>query len=337
LSGLPFIITIDTEGDNLWGRPDPLETRNSQFLGRFQELCERFGLKPTYLVNYEMATCPVFVELARDVLRRDTGEVGMHLHAWNSPPIRPLTTDDNRYHPYLIEYPVPVMVEKIAFMTYLLEDIFRVKIASHRAGRWAIDGTYVRLLMERGYQVDCSVTPHVSWRNDSGAPHGQGGADYRQCPHEPYFVDPEDPRRPGTSSLLEVPMSIARRGGRLGQWLDHNVHSRAPLVRRAVNRVFPLTRWLRPNGRNRADLLWILDEIEERGGTHAEFMLHSSELMPGGSPTFGNDASIERLYDDIECLFAATRGRFEGVTLTEFRNQWTAARARNEPALADVA
>jgi len=37
----------------------------------------------------------------------------MHLHAWNSPPLVPLTSDDFHYQPYLIEYPDPVMKEKI--------------------------------------------------------------------------------------------------------------------------------------------------------------------------------------------------------------------------------
>src|SRR4051812_8506605 len=71
-----FLITIDTEGDNAWARPRRNTTRNSQFLPRFQSLCERFGFKPTYLTNYEMARCPAFQEFARDVLRRSAGEVG---------------------------------------------------------------------------------------------------------------------------------------------------------------------------------------------------------------------------------------------------------------------
>ena len=110
-----------------------------------------------------MACCPEFVAFARDVLRRNTGEIGMHLHAWNSPPIEPLTDDDDRYHSYLIEYPAPVMERKIAFMTALLQDTFDSAIVSHRAGRWAFDATYARLLIKFGYQVDCSVTPNVSW------------------------------------------------------------------------------------------------------------------------------------------------------------------------------
>ncbi len=33
------------------------------------------------------------------------------------------------------------------------------------------------------------------------------------------------------------------------------------------------------------------------------FMLHSSEFMPDGSPTFRNEKDIEILYEDIEQFF----------------------------------
>ena len=47
-----LLITIDTEGDRLWSRPTTVETRNAEYLPRFQSLCERYGFKPTYLTNY---------------------------------------------------------------------------------------------------------------------------------------------------------------------------------------------------------------------------------------------------------------------------------------------
>ena len=34
-----------------------------------------------------------------------------------------------------------------------------------------------------------------------------------------------------------------------------------------------------------------------------ELMLHSSELMPGGSPTFRREEQIETLYADLEKVF----------------------------------
>ena len=65
----PFIITIDTEGDDLWTRSRgsrEITTRNAAYLPRFQSLCERFRFKPVYLANYEMVMCDVFVEFARE-------------------------------------------------------------------------------------------------------------------------------------------------------------------------------------------------------------------------------------------------------------------------------
>src|SRR5579872_1992405 len=156
-----FLITIDTEGDNAWARPREITTRNSRYLPRFQQLCERYGFKPTYLTNYEMAQCPDFRALAQDALRRGTAEVGMHLHAWNSPPLVPLTADDFDCHPYLIEYPPQNIRDKVVFLTELLEDTFQVKMRSHRAGRWSFNAVYARILVENGYRVDCSVTPLV--------------------------------------------------------------------------------------------------------------------------------------------------------------------------------
>jgi len=207
MSETPFIITIDAEGDDLWANPREITTRNAEYLPRFQSLCERFRFKPVYLANYEMAMSDVFVEFARDVLARGAGEIGMHLHAWNSPPLDPLTSDDLRFHPYLIEYPEPVMKEKIKTLTRLLEDRFDQKMTSHRAGRWAFDGRYAAMLLDEGYRVDCSVTPGVDWRGNPGDPRGNGGSDYTAFPDRPYFPGPLDISVPGAGELLEVPMT----------------------------------------------------------------------------------------------------------------------------------
>src|SRR6266704_1388212 len=159
MSETPFIITIDAEGDDLWANPREITTRNAEYLPRFQSLCERFRFKPVYLANYEMAMSDVFVEFARDVVARGAGEIGMHLHAWNSPPLDPLTDDDFRYHPYLIEYPEPVMKEKIRILTSLLEDRLYQKMISHRAGRWAFDGRYAAMLRQSAHRA----SPKLRW------------------------------------------------------------------------------------------------------------------------------------------------------------------------------
>ncbi len=318
-----FLITIDTEGDNSWARSHSVETRNSQFLPRFQSLCERYGLKPCYLTNWEMANCPVFQEFARDVLKRNTGEIGMHLHSWNSPPIVPLTDDDWVNHPYLIEFAMPVIGEKIKVMTETLQEVFEIDVVSHRAGRWSFNEVYARELIDLGYVVDCSVTPHLSWKQYKGDPNGAGGTDYSAFPEEPYFLDATDISQPGDSPLLEVPVTVSQPlFSSLGR-LAAGVLRREPRIgSRAANRFFPRCARFIPDGKNRRLLLALLAQSEHDQRDHVEFMLHSSELMPGGSPNFPSHSSIEKLYDDMEVVFAKAAKHFVGMTLKEYHDRF---------------
>jgi hypothetical protein len=327
MSSPAFLITIDTEGDDLWSRPSAPKTKNAAYLPRFQALCESHGFRPTWLTNNEMIEDAYFREFAHDVLDRNVGEIGMHIHAWDSPPIQPLTADDARAHPYLVEYPEPVMRDKIRVLTAKLEDELRTKMVSHRAGRWGFDARYARILIEEGYLVDCSVTPRVSWRDKPGAPEGQGGPDYRGFPDEPYWLDPSDISRSGASPLLEVPVTIGDSRPPALRAAASRLASAPPvfaaparLGTRVLNRLRPSIVWLRPTGRNRQHMLRLVRAVA-RTKTCAMFMLHSSEFMPGGSPTFRSQTSIEALYDDLGALFSeVTRLGFNGLTMAEFRD-----------------
>jgi len=325
-SGLPaFLITVDTEGDNLWAKPRDIRTDNAGYLPRFQALCESYSLKPTYLTNFEMATSPVFVELARDAIARGAAEVGMHLHAWNSPPLTPLTDDDFTHQPYLIEYPRAVMRQKIEFMTKLLEDTFQRKMRSHRAGRWAFDSTYAKLLSEHDYDVDCSVTPGVSWTSSLGDPRREGGVDYTDFPGEAYFLDLDAIHQPGASTLLELPMTILDPRPR---WLRHSVDSgsRWSPLRWLKGRMSRKVSWLRPRASTLSSLTSVLERTDAAGKRYAELMLHSSEVMPGGNPHFETPEAVEELYAGLEQLFRSTRQRFRGLTLSEYYDELTRTR-----------
>lgn len=312
-----FLITIDTEGDDQWARGREVTTRNARFLPRFQALCERYGLRPSYLVNYEMAMDDAFRAFGRDVSARATAEIGMHLHAWHSPPGDPLTNDDYLWHPFLIEFPEPAILQKVGYLTRLLEDAFERRMISHRAGRWAFDEIYARALVANGYRVDCSVTPRIAWRSEADAPAGIVGSDYRDFRDDAYFLDVDDIREAGSSPLLEIPMTVrgAARNGHLAA-LARSL-ARLPFARRYCSP----TRWMRPNGHNRASMLQLLSDCVDSGDGHVMFMLHSSELMPGGSPTFPTARAVERLYRDLEALFAAAASACRGRTLAELHDE----------------
>ena len=307
-----FIITLDTEGDNLWENEHNITTQNTHFLPRFQQLCERFQFKPVWLTNYEMAIDEAYIEFAQDVIARNTGEIGMHLHAWNSPPIVALTDNDLHYQPYLIEYPKSQMRDKIAFMTDLLENKLQTKMLSHRAGRWAFNETYAQLLIEFGYQVDCSVTPKVDWRFTKGDPAQSGGTDYSNFPSHAYFMDVNDISKAGDSTLLEVPMSIQYKHSPFMNKIKEGYDKLRGKQRS------PSVNWLRPKGGNGQQMIEVAQKSLAQGHSHIEFMLHSSEFMPGGSPTFRTEQDIDGLYHDLETLFNFLQDKVQGMTLAEY-------------------
>lgn len=327
-----FIITIDTEGDNAWNKPSEITTHNARYLHRFQELCERYQMKPVYLTNYEMCESPVFQELGREALKKNTAEIGAHLHAWYSPPAYQLTANDYACLPYLIEYPQQVMAEKLTYLTNRLQEVFDTKMVSHRAGRWAFNETYARELVKLGYRVDCSVTPYVSWKHMMGDPAGKGGTDYRLFPSHAYQMDLDNLRIAGHSDLLQVPVTIRPHSRRYIYTTAIKKLFGPGVVVDLLNKVFPFPgetdlAWLRPIRGNIKNLLWLLKTATANEGVdYVEFMIHSSEFMPGGSPYFKTEEDVEGLYSDLETLFSAAQANYKGTTLKEYADYYKAMR-----------
>ena len=76
-----FIITIDTEGDSLWDWKEgrTITTGNSQYLDRFQQLCNAYNFKPVWLSNWEMINDDKYVKFIKKNLKNNMCELGMHI------------------------------------------------------------------------------------------------------------------------------------------------------------------------------------------------------------------------------------------------------------------
>ena len=310
-----FIITIDTEGDNLWEHrlENTITTENARYVPRFQNLCEKYNFKPVYLVNYEMALNDYFVDFAKNTLANNACEIGIHLHAWNNPPYYELPkASDNYGLPYLIEYPLATMRKKFTLMYELLKKRIDTEITSHRSGRWAMNRDYYDILIENNIKVDCSVTPHVSWMNTKGLSPGSKGPDYIKCPEKPFKI--KHSLKEG--SLTEVPVSI-RMSRHFSIDAAKLLHPRYALST-ITNIIKGKPLWLRPNGNNLSEMLTLINCIKNSDSDYLMFMLHSSELMPGGSPKFRTEASIETLYYHLNILFNKISNSFIGITLKNY-------------------
>lgn len=320
-----FIITVDVEGDNLWEKPIPETTKNALCIPRFQELCSSYKFKPTYLVDYEMANDRFFQQFGRQVLRTGEAEVGMHLHAWNTPPLSG-NEGPSPYPVYITELSDEAMFKKMQFMTVLLTQIFDITPISHRAGRYGFDERVARVLETLGYKVDCSVTPGRSWIHSKGDPRGRGGPDYYGFNASPYFLDLEDIRHAGNSSILEVPLTVRPRRSRLLTQASHAV-SKQSLAARFVDRFIKPFSWLMLRGHNLDEMIELIDWALANDLSVLELTLHSSELLAGANPYFHETRDIEKLHHDYNSLFSHIASRHvTGITLADYRKTFEVTR-----------
>lgn len=294
-----FIITVDTEGDNLWNyrSGDCITTSNSRYIPRFQELCEKYGFPPVYLTNYEMLCDDFYVSYVKEKYVHNLCEVGLHLHAWNNPPVFNLNAVYTG-NPYLIEYPDNIMHAKFDYIYKFFIEKMGFKPTSHRSGRWAMDNRYFKLLEDYDIKVDCSVTPHIDWSNNKGAT--CGGSDYSKFDENVHWQ----------GRILEIPPTIRVSHRPIEGSLKHKI--KVLLCGEVLN--------LRLATASLGQLKYLIDLVsKENSVDYLELMLHSSELMPGGSPYFKDDNSIEEMFSNMETLFAYIHSLgYKGITLTDY-------------------
>lgn len=309
-----FIITVDTECDNQWDTNALQETKNAYFIPRFQELCEAFDFYPVYLVDYVMANNQFLCNYLKQKRDEKKCEIGMHLHAWNTPPFCDLDSKKGFGRPFLIEYPRDIMESKIKNLKELLHIKFGDSVFSHRAGRWMIDETYIELLEEFGILIDCSITPSINWKSTRGA--YRKGQNYSRFKPVPFY--------PKDSKLLEVPMTIEK--ARV-----YKNESEKSFLKRIIKQLyfffFGKKIWVRLSSQTIDETIKAIRVSEKRKRQYIEFMIHSSELMPGGSPYYKTEADIDNLYIKLNELFSFLRKKnYFGITLSDFKKQYDSDR-----------
>ena len=318
---MKFILTIDTEADNQWDHGCDLTVENIKYIPRFQELCDKYEIKPTYLVTSEVCDDAFAKELFSDYLLSGKAEIGAHLHSWTTPPFRDkegLRFNDVN-HAFASELPVDLLEEKIRKLTEQIESSFGKRPLSFRSGRYGFNENVARALAGNSYLVDSSVTPYTSWSSHKGMPGASSGPDFIDDTPVPYRYNFEN------DSLLELPVTILptkfplNKSDTLARYYFRNVNKSIPLkgLRKLLFRRQPL--WLRPFGWMEISMLKeLLDEATCNKLPYLIMMFHSSELMPGCSKEFTDNKAIGKLYVLLENFFALLKDKsISSLTLTE--------------------
>jgi hypothetical protein len=295
-----FVLTIDTEEEWQWDEEFPqhdCSVENVEKLPEFQSFCEHIGIRPTYFVDYAVASNEVGSQTLRRFAESNKAEIGAHLHPWCNPPYFGKTTEADSH---VVNLPYNQVEQKLDALNTLLQEKVGVRPNSFRSGRWGINAETLRLLSSRGYQVDSSVYPF--YKNN-----------YFSCigaPERPYWPSFENELVSGEQrQLLELPVTAGFniKNFSLGENI-HNKLSKAPFNWfKSVGLLWHLKLlrkiYLSPELTDTKDMISLINQSLQKQHPVIHMYLHSSSLIDGATGLL-----------DVENAFTKICTRIQNVT-----------------------
>jgi hypothetical protein len=319
--GPALLVAIDTEGDNQWdadARRHQTFT-NTRALERLHDFFAARGVRPTYVVTYPVARDAESARVLRRLAARGDCEIGAHHHAWETPPCEAADVDR---HPYALSLPIAQFEAQLASLTTAIADAVGTRPVSYRSGRFGFSAAHVSGLERNGYLVDSSVTPLFYEAH-------KGGPDFVDAPLTPYYLAYDHPTRPGSSRVLELPVSAAL-NRRVPHWLAR-AYGRAPRPY-ATRRLLRLARiaqvrWLRPSYSSAEEMIALASSLVRQRVPILNLLFHSSEAVVGGSPYNRSEAELSAFFDRLGRAldFMVRDLRARPMTLVEFHRAFTVA------------
>jgi hypothetical protein len=311
-----LVITIDTEVDKSsdW-KVSKEESYRSVLEGipdRLEPLFMSHGAKATYLLSGEVMER----DDCRDLLRSlKNAELGTHLHGQLVKPLRfegPLA--GRNFDAMQCAYDEKTERMKMITLTDMFKERFGHAPVSFRAGRFGAGKNTAKILSDLGYKVDSSVSPGMDWDFVDGR------VDFMNAPTQPYHADLDDIRRPGTSTLLEVPVTIR------ASWFRKKFHSTSNTAggrawNRVANKAMRST-WFRPSHHSLRQMIKAgYHEVHinrDQDVVVLNMMFHSMEAVAGASPYAKDEDEAHELLSRVDgALHWARDNDFKFVTLSE--------------------
>ena len=322
-----LLVGIDTEGDNQWSAEARLNQtfENIYALPTLHALFQRHRVRPTYLVTY-----PVVQDVrSADVLRalrtgRDT-EIGAHHHAWETPPC---TEADVRRHPYALQLPPAQFAEQVSRLSQAIADSIGERPLSYRSGRFGFSSSHVSDLERAGFRIESSVAPLFYEGH-------KGGPDFVGASPTPYFLAYDNPTVPGTSNLLEIPVSAAL--NRRVPGFVERLYGRAPspYMTKRVLRKLGIARvlWLRPSYSSLDDMCALARRLKQDRVPVLNLIFHSSEAIVGGSPYNRTEQELTDFFERLAkfLTYAVHELGAIPVTFSEFRGLYCGSQRAPDP------
>ncbi len=282
--GRRFLVFVDTEEEFDWTQPRRRDATATTAIAALPEAHRRlagFGICPTYLVDYPVASDPAAVEAMRPLLEAGECAIGTQLHPWVNPPfVEDLTVANS----FVGNLPEPIERAKLLALTDRIETSFGKRPQIYRAGRYGVGPNTARLLEEAGYRLDVSVRALFDYSIE-------GGPDFMRHDASPSWSAPG-------RLLLELPLTAvyAGRARRLGRWLypaaGRVAHGRGLLSRSGALSRIALT----PEGTPLIDAVRAIRTLLDDGRRLLSISFHSPSVVPGHTPYVRDAADLRRFY-----------------------------------------
>lgn len=294
------IVTIDVEEDDWIGhRRSGCTTENIREIPVLHRYLDDAGLKPTYLLNYPIATDPYAIDLFKGLMQDGKCEIGTHIHPWNTPPFEEVIDERNSM---LCNLPEKLQYDKIRKVHEAIKDKLKTEPVSFRAGRWAFDEIVGRNIHRLGYTVDSSVTAYVDWSCYMGP-------DFSDIPPDPYTLPLRDAHGNQNGSLLEVPASVG--------YIQKNQHYCNELYKvvkkpyldkikilgllnglKILNKV-----WLSPEICDLRGMIKLIERYRSDGQRIINMTLHSNSMVCGLNPFVIEKNDLIKFKDKLRDIF----------------------------------
>ena len=197
-----LLVIIDTEEEFDWSQPVARENTAVETIGaqhRAQEIFGRYGIVPTYVVDYPVAATESSSRVLKAFLDAGGCEIGTHLHPWVNPPFE---EDVNAHNSYPGNLPEALERAKLERLTEAIERAFGHRPVVYKAGRYGVGPATASILEAMGYEIDVSIVPRT-WYTDDGGP------DFRTYDARPFWFGRD-------RNLLEIPLSCGFAGALAG-------------------------------------------------------------------------------------------------------------------------
>lgn len=294
-----FLVTIDTEEEREWSSGFLDHTHytveNIQYLEPLQQVFNKYGIKPTYLIDYPVAIDKKAMEILNTFRDRFGAEIGTHVHPWVNPPYEEERTIANSFPANL---PPELQLKKMRLLTDLIADTCGARPVTYRAGRYGFNESSIPVLKELGYTVDTSIVPFREQKKEYEPHFG-----FLEST-EPYYMDSANIKHVGGSGLLQVPLTVGF-SKKIPRWLARNYTGLPNIgIRRLLKKVFDIDLyWLRPSYANLKQMKQLSATQIGTGATFLNMMFHSNELMPGGSKYCQSAADVDAYLQRLDAYF----------------------------------